>query len=96
MSKNHDSKTKYEKQKLKTILQNKLICLMTIGLIEPLENSYPNNCSETPNCHQNLEMIVLKIFKVSTQWALVPFWMNLEPTIILKRQTVTKTLILLP
>ena len=25
-----------------------------------LENSYPNNYAETPNCHQSLEMIALK------------------------------------
>ena len=28
-----------------------------MGLSAPLADSYPRNCSETPNCHKNLEMI---------------------------------------
>ena len=28
-----------------------------------LANSYPNNFSETPNCHQKIEMIALKKFQ---------------------------------
>ena len=31
-----------------------------MGLISPLDNSKTNNFSETPNFHQNLEMIELK------------------------------------
>ena len=31
-----------------------------MGLSCPLAYSYPNKCSETPNCHQNLDIIALK------------------------------------
>ena len=31
-----------------------------MGLINPLADSYPKNCSETPNCHQNLKMVASK------------------------------------
>ena len=58
----------------------------------PLDESYPQNCSETLNCKQNLEIIALKICKGLTQFSLVPLWPTLIPTTILKQQTVTKTL----
>ena len=59
MSTKNNSTTKMRRKKLRTIWQNKLLCLMTVGLSAPLVDYYPNNCSETPNCIQNLEMIVL-------------------------------------
>ena len=65
---------------------------MKMGLSDPLYDSYTKKCSETPNCQKNLEMIALKNCKGLTQWDLVPLWMTKKPTIILKHQTVTKTL----
>ena len=32
----------------------KLQGVKPIGLSDPLDNSYPNNCSETKKCHQNV------------------------------------------
>ena len=49
-------------------------CLEKLQGINPmflnarLADSYPNSCSETPKCHQNHEMITLKIFNGQTQW----------------------------
>ena len=57
------SATKFYKQTLRTTLQNKLLCLMKMVISAFLENSYPNNCSETPNYLQNLEMVVLENFQ---------------------------------
>ena len=31
-----------------------------MGLSDPFNDSYANNCFETPECHQNLKMIALK------------------------------------
>ena len=33
---------------------------MKMGVSEPLADSYPNSCSETQNCLQNLDIIVLE------------------------------------
>ena len=124
---NHNSTTKYDKQTVRTVLQNKLLCLMkmvlsallvwntnlstkpwdyrvggdwkginSMGLRVPLDELKPNNSSETPNCHQNLEIIALKNWKVWSQWSLVSFWPTIKPTILLKHQTVTKILIWFP
>ena len=90
MSKNHNLPTKYDKKALKKILQNKLLCLMTMDYSVLLTNSYPNNCSETPNCLQNLWIIMLKNCRVSTQWALVPLRKTKNSTIPQKHQTATK------
>ena len=54
------------------------------------------NCFETPNIHQNLEVVALKIFKELTQWDLVPLCMILIPINVLKHQAFTETLIWLP
>ena len=33
--------------------------MSSMGLSAPLEDSKTNNYSQTPNCHQNLEMVTL-------------------------------------
>ena len=63
-----------------------------MGLNDPYCNSYPNNCSAIKNCNQNLDIIALKNCKVLTQWALVPLWLTLISTNVLKNETVTKNL----
>ena len=47
------------------IVTEKLQDINPMGLSAPLASSYTKNCSETPNCHKNLEMIALiKIARV--------------------------------
>ena len=41
-----------------------------MGLSAPLADSNTSNYSETPNCHQNLEMILLKCFQGIQQMGL--------------------------
>ena len=65
-------------------------------LDDPLADSYPNNYGETPNCHQNLDIIALKNYKELTPKTLVTLWPTLIPTNILKHQNVTKILRWLP
>ena len=63
-----------------------------MGLSSSLADSYTRDFSETPKCHQKIDMIALKICKGLNQWALVPLWKTLIPTTILKYKTVTKNL----
>ena len=67
-----------------------------VGPSDPLVDSYPNSCPETPNYHPKLGMISLKFWKGLTQWDVLPFWSTLIPTTVIENQTVTKTLIWLP
>ena len=86
------SETQNCHQNLEMILLKKLKGINPMGLSFPLVDSYNNNRYETPDCHKNLDIIGLKNFKGLNQWALVPLWITLKPTIILKHFTVTKTL----
>ena len=47
----------------------------------------------TPNLHQIIEMVVLKNGYGLTQWALIPLWPTIKPTILQNIQTITKILI---
>ena len=55
-----------------------------------------SNCFETPNFHQNLDMIALKNCKELTQWSVALLWLTLTPKTILKYHTVITALIWLP
>ena len=48
---------------LSWFILRKLQGINPMGLSYPLDNSYTNKYSETPNYHQNLEMIILKKFQ---------------------------------
>ena len=62
------SKTTNCNQKLKMTVLKKMQGISPMGLNAHLDDSYPNNCPETPKCHQNHEMITFKDEKGLTQW----------------------------
>ena len=63
--------------------------------IAPLFNSYPNNYYETPNCHQNIEIIALNIQGMNSMGLSAPLYIS-YPNNYYETPNDTKTLRLFP